>query len=126
MSAVPMAVDDPHAVFALLDDCNSTAVRRSSRLYTGFRHERVCTDSAQLDAVCEAAADDARRGLHAVVIADYEFGRNLVLTKSTQRAGVHAGIYSETPGALRFLLFDQCAKLSRDEVDVWLVQRDSG
>ena len=121
-----MAVDDPHAVFALLDDCNSTAVRRSSRLYTGFRHERVCTGSAQLDAVCEAAADDARRGLHAVVIADYEFGRNLVLTKTTQRAGVHAGVNSETPGALRFLLFDQCVKLSRDEVDAWLVQRDSG
>jgi para-aminobenzoate synthetase / 4-amino-4-deoxychorismate lyase len=117
-----MAVDDPRAVFALLDDCNSTAVRRSSRLYTGFRHERVCTDSAQLDAVCEAAADDARRGLHAVVIADYEFGRNLVLTKPTQRASV----YSKTPGALRFLLFDQCVKLSRDEVDAWLVQRDSG
>ncbi|GAB7526037.1 chorismate-binding protein [Paraburkholderia sp. 2C] len=117
-----MAVDDPHAVFALLDDCNSTAVRRSSRLYTGFRHERVCTDRAQLDAVCEAAADDARRGLHAIVIADYEFGRNLVLTKPTQRARVD----SETPGALRFLLFDQCAKLSRDEVDTWLVQRDSG
>ncbi|QYD69683.1 bifunctional anthranilate synthase component I family protein/class IV aminotransferase [Paraburkholderia edwinii] len=121
-----MAVDDPHAVFALLDDCNSTAVRRSSRLYTGFRHERVCTSSAQLDAVCEAAADDARRGLHAVVIADYEFGRNLVLTKTTQRAGVHGGVNSETPGALRFLLFDQCVKLSRDEVDAWLVQRDSG
>jgi para-aminobenzoate synthetase / 4-amino-4-deoxychorismate lyase len=120
-----MAVDDPHAahaVFALLDDCNSTAIRRSSRLYTGFRHERVCTDGAQLDAVCEAAADDARRGLHAVVIADYEFGRNLVLTKTTQRAGLH----SKTPGALRFLLFDQCVKLSRDEVDAWLVQRDSG
>jgi para-aminobenzoate synthetase / 4-amino-4-deoxychorismate lyase len=121
-----MAVDDPHAVFALLDDCNSTAVRRSSRLYTGFRHERVCTDGAQLDAVCEATADDARRGLHAVVIADYEFGRNLVLTKATQRASVHAGVKLETSGALRFLLFDQCVKLSRDEVDAWLVQRDSG
>jgi para-aminobenzoate synthetase/4-amino-4-deoxychorismate lyase len=126
MSAVPMAVDDPHAVYALLDDCNSTAVRRSSRLYTGFRHERVCTDSAQLDAVCEAAADDARRGLHAVVIADYEFGRNLVLTKTTQRVGARAGPHSKTTGALRFLLFDQCVKLSRDEVDAWLVQRDSG
>src|SRR6201985_1513886 len=119
MPAVPMAVDDPHAVFALLDDCNSTAIRRSRRLYTGFRHGRVCTDGARLDAVCEAAADDARRGLHAVVLADYEFGRDLVLNKTTQRAR------SPSP-ALRFLLFDRCTKLSRDEVDAWLVQRDSG
>ncbi len=27
---------------------------------------------------------------------------------------------------LRFLLFEHCAKLSRDEVDAWLVQHDSG
>ncbi|CAB3769901.1 chorismate-binding protein [Paraburkholderia humisilvae] len=116
-----MAVDDTNAGFALLDDCNSTAARRSSRLYTGFRHERVCTDGAQLDAVCEAAADDTRRGLHAVVLADYEFGRNLAPNKAT-----HTQRAQPTSGALRFLLFDHCVKLSRDEVDAWLVQRDSG
>ncbi|HEY3598758.1 MAG TPA: aminodeoxychorismate synthase component I [Paraburkholderia sp.] len=103
-------------VFALLDDCNSTANRRSSRLYTGFRHEHVCAGGAQLDAVCEAASDDASRGLHAVVLAEYEFGRDLVLSRPTQRGDA----------TLRFLLFERCEKLSRDEVDRWLVQRDSG
>ncbi|GAB2908346.1 bifunctional anthranilate synthase component I family protein/class IV aminotransferase [Paraburkholderia jirisanensis] len=111
-----MTADDRNAVFALLDDCNSTAARRSSRLYTGFRHEHACTDAAQLDAVCEAVAQDMRRGLHAVVLADYEFGRKLVLNNETQRGDA----------TLRFLLFEQCSKLSRDEVDIWLVQRDSG
>ncbi|CAB3749406.1 chorismate-binding protein [Paraburkholderia solisilvae] len=120
-----MAVDDPRAVFALLDDCNSTAARRSSRLFTGFRHERVCSDGTQLDAVCEAVADDARRGLHAVVLADYEFGRNLALAKTAQRVKSSSAAAAAIP-ALRFLLFEQCAKLSRDEVDAWLVQRDSG
>jgi len=100
-------------VFALLDDCESTASRRSSRLYTGFRHEHVCADSAQLDAVCEAASADVERGLHAVVLADYEFGQ--ALEQRTQCAA----------GTLRFLLFDACQKMSRDEVDTWLALYDS-
>ena len=113
--------DDRGAVFALLDDCDATAAHRSSRLYTGFVHERVCADAAQLDAVCAAAAADLRRGLHAVVLADYEFGRQLVLkdfhlADKTQRGDA----------TLRFLLFEQCAKLSRDEVDAWLAQCDGG
>lgn len=116
-----MTADDRNAVFALLDDCNSTAARRSSRLYTGFRHEHVCTEAAQLDAVCEAVAQDTRRGLHAVVLADYEFGRKLVLNSAVFNSETQRG-----DAALRFLLFEQCSKLSRDEVDAWLVQRDSG
>src|SRR5580698_6297578 len=74
-------VDDRDAVFALLDDCDATAARRSSRLYTRFLHEKVCADAAQLDAVCEAVAGDLRNGLHAVVLGDYEFGRQLVLER---------------------------------------------
>jgi hypothetical protein len=73
-----MTADERDAVFALLDDCDATAARRSSRLYTGFVHERVCADAAQLEAVCETVAADTRRGLHAVVLADYEFGRHLL------------------------------------------------
>ncbi|KFG96361.1 anthranilate synthase [Burkholderia paludis] len=101
------------ASFALLDDCDSTASARSSRLYSGFVHERVCTDPEQLDAVDAAVAQDLRDGLHAVVVGDYEFGRNL------QRA---------QPGdaPLRFLLFARCERLSRDEVDTWLAQQDGG
>ncbi|UOB56187.1 bifunctional anthranilate synthase component I family protein/class IV aminotransferase [Burkholderia pyrrocinia] len=101
------------ASFALLDDCDSTASARSSRLYSGFVHERVCTDPARLDEIDAAVAQDLRDGLHAVVVGDYEFGRNL------QRA---------QPGdaPLRFLLYARCERLSRDEVDAWLAQQDGG
>ncbi|MFM0427937.1 aminodeoxychorismate synthase component I [Paraburkholderia aspalathi] len=118
-----MTADERDAVFALLDDCDATAARRSSRLYTGFVHERVCADAAQLENVCETVAADTRCGLHAVVLADYEFGRHLLdgglshqALKKTQRG--HA--------TLRFLLFERCEKLSRDEVDAWLMARDGG
>jgi para-aminobenzoate synthetase / 4-amino-4-deoxychorismate lyase len=118
-----MTADERDAVFALLDDCDATAARRSSRLYTGFVHERVCADAAQLENVCETVAADTRCGLHAVVLADYEFGRHLLdgglshqALKETQRG--HA--------TLRFLLFERCEKLSRDAVDAWLMARDGG
>ncbi|KVO14638.1 anthranilate synthase [Burkholderia ubonensis] len=101
------------ASFALLDDCDSTASARSSRLYTGFVRERVCADPAQLDAIDAALAQDLRDGLHAVVVGDYEFGRNLQWAQP-----------GEAP--LRFLLFACCERLSRDEVDAWLAQRDGG
>ncbi|MDB5832892.1 MAG: anthranilate synthase [Caballeronia sp.] len=100
-------------VFALLDDCDSTAERRSSRLYASFLHERSCHDTAQLDEVCASVEADLHDGLHAVVLADYEFGRNLQLAQ---------------PGdaALRFLLFRECTLLSRDEANQWLAARDNG
>ncbi|MCO8588254.1 aminodeoxychorismate synthase component I [Burkholderia multivorans] len=99
------------ASFALLDDCDSTASARSSRLYSGFVRERVCTDPARLDALDAALAQDLRDGLHAIVVGDYEFGRNL------QRA---------QPGhaPLRFLLYARCERLSRAEVDAWLAAQD--
>lgn len=108
-----MTEGNESASFALLDDCDSTASARSSRLYSGFVRERVCTDPAQLDAVDATLAQDLRDGLHAVVVGDYAFGRNL------QRA---------QPGdaPLRFLLYARCERLSRDEVDAWLAQQDGG
>ncbi|HDR9803121.1 TPA: bifunctional anthranilate synthase component I family protein/class IV aminotransferase [Burkholderia cenocepacia] len=108
-----MTEGNESASFALLDDCDSTASARSSRLYSGFVRERMCTDPAQLDAIDAALAQDLRDGLHAVVVGDYAFGRNL------QRA---------QPGhaPLRFLLYARCERLSRDEVDAWLAQQDGG
>ncbi|NTY40774.1 chorismate-binding protein [Burkholderia diffusa] len=108
-----MTEGNESASFALLDDCDSTASARSSRLYSGFVRERVCTDPARLDEIDAAVAQDLRDGLHAVVVGDYEFGRNL------QRA---------QPGnaPLRFLLYACCEHLSRDEVDTWLAQQDGG
>ena len=118
-----MTAAERSAIFALLDDCDATAARRSSRLYTGFVHERVCVDAAQLELMCETVAADARRGLHAVVLADYEFGRHLLDGDQAHRAS------NETQrghATLRFLLFERCEKLSRDDVDTWLVERDGG
>jgi para-aminobenzoate synthetase / 4-amino-4-deoxychorismate lyase len=108
-----MIMQQRSEVFALLDDCDSTAEKRSSRLYAGFLHERSCHDAADLDEVCARIQQDLRDGLHAVVVADYEFGRNLQLAQ---------------PGnaALRFLLFRECTLLSREEADQWLVARDNG
>ncbi|MGY6122412.1 aminodeoxychorismate synthase component I (plasmid) [Paraburkholderia strydomiana] len=114
-----MTADERGAVFALLDDCDASAARRSSRLYTGFAHERVCADPAQLEAVCEAAESDARRGLHAIVLADYEFGRHLLGGASDPSFKTQHG-----DATLRFLLFERCEKLSRDEADAWLVKQD--
>ncbi|MFM0518313.1 aminodeoxychorismate synthase component I [Caballeronia jiangsuensis] len=105
-----MKTEERSAVFALLDDCDATAERRSSRLYTDFAHERVCVDTRELDAVCGDIERDLRGGLHAVVVADYEFGRNLQFG-SIGRGDDHA---------LRVLMFRECARLSRDEVDAWL------
>ncbi|WP_321811268.1 MULTISPECIES: bifunctional anthranilate synthase component I family protein/class IV aminotransferase [unclassified Burkholderia] len=108
-----MTEGNESASFALLDDCDSTASARSSRLYSGFVRERVCTVPARLDEVDAAVAQDLRDGLHAIVVGDYEFGRNL------DRA---------QPGhaPLRFLLYARCERLSRDEVDAWLAQQDGG
>jgi len=114
-----MTADERGAVFALLDDCDASAARRSSRLYTGFAHERICADPAQLEAVCEAAESDARHGLHAIVLADYEFGRHLLGGASDPSFKTQHG-----DATLRFLLFERCEKLSRDEVDTWLVKQD--
>ncbi|MFM0003889.1 aminodeoxychorismate synthase component I [Paraburkholderia dipogonis] len=116
-----MTADERDAVFALLDDCDATAARRSSRLYTGFVHERVCADAAQLEAVCETVVAETQRGLHAVVLADYEFGRNLL------DGEVHRSLKTQRGDAtLRFLLFERCEKLAREEVDAWLMARDEG
>jgi len=114
-----MTADERGAVFALLDDCDATAARRTSRLYTGFVHERVCADAAQLEAVCETVAADTRRGLHAVVLADYEFGHTLLDIEQLRSSKTQRG-----DATLRFLLFERCDKQSREEVDAWLAARD--
>jgi para-aminobenzoate synthetase/4-amino-4-deoxychorismate lyase len=118
MSAAPAAVlapgADPQSVFALLDDCEASAAQPSSRLYTGFVREHVCTDAtdrAALEALWAAVAQDQRAGLYALLLADYEWGEALVL-------GQPATAY---PGAaLRLLMFSHLQRLAREQVDAWL------
>lgn len=103
-------------VFALLDDCEASASQPRSRLYTRFVREHVCEDAASLDATWKRVEADQSTGLHAVLLADYEWGCELV--------GV--GARDGAPGALRVLMFESLEKLSRDEVDAWLAQQDDG
>jgi para-aminobenzoate synthetase/4-amino-4-deoxychorismate lyase len=114
-----MTADEPRTLFALLDDCDAGAASRLSRLYTGFVREHMATDGARLDAVCEAAAADVAAGLSAVVIGDYEFGRDLHLKDVAQKPLTQRGAAS-----LRFLMFEHCEKLTRDETDAWLAAVD--
>jgi para-aminobenzoate synthetase / 4-amino-4-deoxychorismate lyase len=102
------------AVFALLDDCDSTALARSSRLYTGFVREHASTDPAQTESLCAQVSADLRQGLHALVLGDYGFGREL------QR-----GTHGDGRAALRFLMFSHCERLSREEADAWLARAEA-
>ena len=103
--------------FALLDDCHSTAAAPTSRLYTGFVREHRCDDPATLDAVWAAADRDLRAGLHAVVLADYEWGARLLC------AG-HERLAPADGGSLRVLMFEEIALLAADEVEAWLIARE--
>ncbi|WP_322042652.1 aminodeoxychorismate synthase component I [Paraburkholderia sp. J67] len=117
-----MAVNPGGAVFALLDDGDSTAVSRSSRLYTGFARELACERAADLDAVCAQAHAAQSAGLHVLVLGDYDFGRALVLEKHSAATSVTETQHGHA--ALRFLLFERCDKLSRDEADAWLAAQE--
>ncbi|MCB1888946.1 MAG: aminodeoxychorismate synthase component I [Rhodocyclaceae bacterium] len=105
--------------FALLDDCAATDAAPTSRLYTGFRREVRCGDPATLDAVCADVDTALRGGLHAVVLADYEWGARLI------GAG-HEAIAPADAGALRFLLFERLDHLDARAVDSWLAEREHG
>ncbi|WP_157263516.1 aminodeoxychorismate synthase component I [Azohydromonas aeria] len=104
--------------FALLDDCTATAEAPRSRLYGGFVREHRCTDPATLDAVCAAAQADQRAGLHALLLADYEWGAKLL------RAG-HERLASGDASCLRLLMYRELRHLSREETDDWLAAQDA-
>jgi para-aminobenzoate synthetase/4-amino-4-deoxychorismate lyase len=103
--------------FALLDDCGATAARPTSRVYSGYVRTHRCTDPAALDATWAQVDADQRQGLHAVLLADYEWGAKL------QRAG-QGGLAQDDASALSALMFRDCAKLSADEVSAWLAARE--
>ena len=99
--------------FALLDDCAATPAAPNSRLYTGFRRELRCNDPTDLDAVCAALDAALGEGLHAVVLADYEWGARLL-------AAGHEAIAEADAGSLRFLLFEHFARLDEAAASAWL------
>jgi para-aminobenzoate synthetase/4-amino-4-deoxychorismate lyase len=105
-------------VFALLDDAAASPQNPTSRLYTGFSHERVCADPADLENVWAQVESDQHRGLHAVMLADYEWGVRLA------GAPLPPGHFAHQRGCLRVLLFQTCCRLASAEVEAWLQQQD--
>jgi len=112
----------------------------SSRLYTGFVREHVCHDAAQLDGFDAAVAADLAAGLHAVVLADYEWGTALNGVSGVLRrvAGLPGeppqmlgeprqvpGALEESLPALRCMMFDTLTRPTRGEVDDWLAAHDN-
>ena len=127
-----MNAEERGAVFALLDDCDASAAAPASRLFTGFVRALVCTDASALDAVCADAERAMHGGLHAVVLGDYEFGRDLEFGKRSLAPAASAVASSGShftqrgDASLRFLLFEHCEKRSREQVDAWLAALDGG
>lgn len=99
-------------VVALLDDRDATAQQPTSRLYTGFVREHRADDPAALDATWAAVEADQCAGLHAVLLADYEWGARLVGAGLARAVGADAG-------ALRVLMFRDLARLSAVQAGDW-------
>jgi para-aminobenzoate synthetase/4-amino-4-deoxychorismate lyase len=105
-------------VLALLDDRNASREQRSSRLYTGFVREHRCIDPWLLDATWAGVEADQRAGLHALLLADYEWGAKLL------GAGI-SRLANDDAAALRVLMFERCERLSGDEVSEWLANEEA-
>lgn len=113
-----MAVADATDVFVLLDNADPVghAGWTSSRLYTGFVRTWACHDPSELDACWRAAEQDLQRGMHAVVLADYEWGARLQ----------DAGTPVETGAAFRLLIFERMRRLDEEGVRGFLRHADGG
>ncbi len=105
------------AAFALLDDRHATPEAPTSRLYEGFVREHRCTRPADLDATWQRIDSDLRRGRHALLLADYEWGAKLL------HAG-DAGLTDSDTASLRVLMFERMTRLSRDAVSAWLADAE--
>ncbi len=103
-------------VCALLDDRDAIESHPTSRLYAGFVREHRCTNPAELDTTWAAVEADQRAGLHALLLADYEWGARLL------KAG-HDGLAPADRGSLRVLMFESCDRLSHAQAGRWLADQ---
>lgn len=109
-----MSIEAPLAAFALLDDSADPA--GGARLYTGLVREVTCDEPGVLSDALREIEDATRHGLHAVLLADYEFGVRL--------AGVHTVATRRAPGQFRALLFRELQKLDAVQTQAWLAAQD--
>ncbi|MBL8483820.1 MAG: chorismate-binding protein [Rhodocyclaceae bacterium] len=106
-----------HECFALLDDCRASAAAPASRLYTEYAGALRAPDADSPAAWCAELQQALTGGLHAVLLADYEWGaRQLGLAPAPNADGT----------GLCALLFRRCARLGADEVETWLAEADAG
>ncbi|MFZ5547661.1 MAG: chorismate-binding protein [Pseudomonadota bacterium] len=108
------------AAWALLDDLGSAQGEAPrSRSYTGFVREHRAALPGMLESTWLAVDADLRAGLHAVLLADYEWGAGL-----HGIAGGDAG--AAAVGGLRVLMFRHLRRCTSLEADAWLQSMDNG
>jgi len=111
-----MQLPQAGAPFALLDDATSGGAP-CSRWYTGYAGE-FFRPPGMLDGLDDDLRAAWREGLHALVIAPYEFGEPLVgLPTSTEYSSAASSAFAGHDGRLRVLLFRSRQVLPPAEVD---------
>jgi para-aminobenzoate synthetase / 4-amino-4-deoxychorismate lyase len=100
-------------VFALLDDASLDAGTASSRLYSRHAATLTCAAAAGWPQLLADLEKALARGLYAVPLLAYELGEAL--------AGI--GSRGGDEPLAQVLLFEQCDKLTREQVDAWLATR---
>lgn len=109
-----MQSEAPLAAFALLDDSADPA--GGARLYTGLVREVTCDEPVVLSDALREVEDATRHGLHAVLLADYEFGVRL--------GGVHTVATRRAPGQFCALLFSGMQRLDAAQTQAWLARQE--
>jgi para-aminobenzoate synthetase / 4-amino-4-deoxychorismate lyase len=97
--------------FALLDDAGAPGA--ASRLYTGHAATLVCRDGASWPQLLGEMERHLRQGRHAVALCAYELGIHLQGLPKSAAAEPLAQV----------LVFEQCRRLSQEQVAAWLAER---
>jgi para-aminobenzoate synthetase / 4-amino-4-deoxychorismate lyase len=100
-------------VFALLDDAGADAGAASSRLYSRHAATLTCAAAGDWPQLLAELEQALARGLYAVPLLPYEPGEQL--------AGI--GSRGDHGPLAQVLLFGQCDKLTREQVEAWLATR---
>jgi para-aminobenzoate synthetase / 4-amino-4-deoxychorismate lyase len=100
-------------VFALLDDAGADAGAASSRLYSRHAATLTCAAAGDWPQLLAELEQALARGLYAVPLLTYELGEQL--------AGI--GSRGDHGPLAQVLLFGQCDKLTREQVEAWLATR---
>jgi para-aminobenzoate synthetase/4-amino-4-deoxychorismate lyase len=101
----------------LLDDVESSAAKRTSRLYQDPIAHWAASTPAELDACFTHIESALQAGQYVVCLVAYEYGQS-IHRLATLYASVSPGAKA-TP-LIQAWAFDQATRLSKEEVDTWL------